>query len=90
MQFLLLDLGHVELGFDPKNEILRVYAYLGKARSPEMEWLAACLWRTLMHNLGGLSSHHRDLLDRADQAQVNLREWMDCALGKRDDRQIPG
>ncbi len=28
-QFLLLDLGHADLSFDPKNEILRVYAYLG-------------------------------------------------------------
>ncbi len=44
MQFLLLDLGHIDLGFDPKNEILRVYAYLGQERTPVKEWLAACLW----------------------------------------------
>ncbi len=90
MQFLLLDLGHIDLGFDPKNEILRVYAYLGEARSPEKQWLVACLWRTLMHNLGGLGSHHRELLDRANQAQLSVREWMDSALGKRADRQVPG
>ncbi len=46
-QFLLLDLGHVDLGFDPKNEILRVYAYLGEDRTPVKVWLAACLWYML-------------------------------------------
>ena len=30
MQFLLLDLGHVDLGFDARNNILRVYACLGE------------------------------------------------------------
>ena len=34
MQFLLLDLGHIDLGFDPKNEVLRTYAYLGDERTP--------------------------------------------------------
>ena len=43
MQWLLLDLGHIDLGFDPKNEILRAYAYLGD-KTPVKEWLAACLW----------------------------------------------
>ena len=90
MHFLLLDLGHVDLGFDPKNEILRVYAYLGEVRSPVQQWLVACLWRTLVHNLGGLSSHHRDLLDRADQLHVSIRGWMDGALGRRAQQQIPG
>ena len=80
MQFLLLDLGHIDLGFDPKSEILRVYAYLGEHRSPVQEWLAACLWRTLMHNLGGLSSHHQDILDRAHRVQVSVRQWMDDVL----------
>ncbi|MHC4463271.1 MAG: hypothetical protein ACYS30_17840 [Planctomycetota bacterium] len=28
LQFLLLDLGHIDLGFDPRNNILRVYACL--------------------------------------------------------------
>lgn len=82
MQFLLLDLGHVDLGSDPKNEILRVYAYLGGERSPTKEWLAACLWRTLTHNMGGLlnSGAHDALIGRAAQAGVSAREWMDSAL----------
>ncbi|MBN2380615.1 hypothetical protein JXM67_12510 [candidate division WOR-3 bacterium] len=34
MQFLLLDLGHIDLGLDIKNEVLRVYAHLGGDRTP--------------------------------------------------------
>lgn len=87
MQFLLLDLGHVELdlGFDPKNEILRVYAYLGEERTPLKEWLAACLWHSLayhsiMGNRAGLV-RHEDLLERAREAGISVREWMDSVLG---------
>ncbi|UCG49052.1 MAG: hypothetical protein JSU94_04565, partial [Phycisphaerales bacterium] len=66
LQFLLLDLGHIDLGFDPRNNILRVYAYLGEERTPVREWLVACLWYTLVHNQqGGLTgswtSSHTDL-----------------------------
>ena len=85
MQFLLLDLGHTDPGFDPKNEILRVYAYLGEERTRVKEWLAACLWHTLMYcpiggNPGGLVRHTR-LLKRAEKQGVTLRGWMDSALG---------
>ncbi len=82
MQFLLLDLGHIDLGFDPKNEILRVYAYLGEERTPVKEWLAACLWQNLMYsymdanNPAGLV-RHKNLLERAAQAGISPREWMD-------------
>ena len=84
MPFLLLDLGYLDLGFDPKNEILRVYAYLGEDRTPVKEWLAACLWHTLFYstiggNPGGLV-RHKDLLERAAAAGVSVREWMDLAL----------
>jgi hypothetical protein len=85
MQFLLLDLGHIDLGFDPRNEILRVYAYLGEERTPVKEWLAACLWHNLTYspidaaNPCGLI-RHKDLLDRAAQAGISLREWMDSQL----------
>ncbi|HUU16482.1 MAG TPA: hypothetical protein VMW72_04985 [Sedimentisphaerales bacterium] len=84
MQFLLLDLGHIDLGFDPKNEILRVYAYLGEERTPVKEWLAACLWHNLTYcpiagNPGGLV-RHKNLLERAAKAGISLREWMDSAL----------
>ncbi len=81
MQFLLLDLGHVDLGFDPKNEILRVYAYLGEESTPEKEWLAACLW----HNLAGGGNPrglviHESLLEHAKEAGISVREWMDSVL----------
>lgn len=86
MQFLLLDLGHVDIGFDPKNEILQVYAYLGEEKTQVKEWLAACLWHNLMYNSivgnpGGLI-RYKELLERAKQTGINLREWMDSVLGK--------
>jgi len=85
MQFLLLDLGHIDIGFEVKNEILRVYAYLGEKRTPVKEWLAACLWHNLMYsymdanNPAGLV-HHKELLKRAEQVGISFREWMDSAL----------
>jgi hypothetical protein len=86
MPFLLLELGHIDFGFDPKNEILRVYAYLGEERTAAKEWLAACLWHNLFNspiggNPGGLV-RHRNLLERAAKAGVSLREWMDSVLMK--------
>ncbi len=83
MQFLLLDLGHTDLGFDPKNEILRVYANLGADRTPVKKWLAACLWYNLMNapiggNPGGLVRHEK-LLERATSAGISLRDWRDSA-----------
>lgn len=86
MQLLLLDLGHIDLGFDPKNEILRVYAYLDGERTPVKEWLAACLWHNLMYSLidanypAGLV-RHKHLLEDAGKAGISLREWMDSVLG---------
>jgi hypothetical protein len=94
MQFLLLDLGHIDLGFEVKNEILRVYAYLGEKRTPVKEWLAACLWYNLTHSHmagypAGLDTmadysaglvHHKELLERAEQMGIRPREWMDSAL----------
>ncbi|NIP27626.1 MAG: hypothetical protein GWN67_24065 [Phycisphaerae bacterium] len=95
MQFLLIDLGHIDLGFDPKNEILRVYAYLGEKKTPVKEWLVACLWYTLTYNpMAGYSAgpdpmagypvglvQHKELLERAEQVGISPREWMDSALG---------
>ena len=84
VQFLLLDLGHVDLGFDPKNEILRVYAYLGEERTPVKEWLAACLWYNLSvgGNPRGVVIQER-LLERAEQLGISTREWMDSILGAK-------
>lgn len=84
MPFLLLDLGHLDFGFDPKNEILRVYAYLGEERTPVKVWLAGWLWHTLLYshiggNPGGLI-RHKNLLERADQVGISVREWMDGRL----------
>ncbi len=84
MQFFLLDLGHKDLGFDPKNEVLRVYAYLGEERTPVKEWLAACLWHNLSYNPidgnpGGLV-RHKNLFDLAIHVGISMREWMDKEL----------
>jgi len=81
MQFLLLDAGHIDLGFDVKNEILRVYAYLGEERSAIKKWLAGCLWYNLTHNEHGGLVRHKELLERAGKAGLSLREWMNSALG---------
>ena len=85
MQFLLLDLGHVDLGFEVKNEILRVYACLGEERTPVKEWLAACLWHNLMYsymdanNPAGLV-RHKNLLERTKEMGVSVREWIESVL----------
>ena len=80
-----MELGHKDLGFDPRNEVLRVYAYLGDERTPVKEWLAACLWHSLSYHYideehpCGLV-RHKDLLEHAAHAGVSGREWMDSAL----------
>jgi hypothetical protein len=87
MQFLLLDLGHVDLGFDPKNEVVRVYAYLGDEKTSEKEWLTACLWHNLAYapidraQPAGLM-RHPELQAHAAALGVNVREWMDSAVGR--------
>jgi hypothetical protein len=85
MQFVLLDLGHIDLGFELQNEILRVYAYLGEERTPVKEWLAACLWHNLMYsymdanNPAGLV-RHKNLLERTKEMGVSVREWIESVL----------
>jgi hypothetical protein len=85
MQFLLLDLGHVDLGFDPKNDILRVYAYLGADRTPVKRWLAACLWYKLVleppASLYRWGWRYKELLAKASREGVSVRTWMDNLLG---------
>jgi hypothetical protein len=81
--FLLLDLSYVDLGFDPRNEIVRAYAYLGEEKTPVKEWLAGCLW----HNLSGGGSPsgrviQQELNERALALGVSTREWMDSILRK--------
>jgi len=87
MQFVLLDLGHVDLGFNPRNEILRVYTYLGEEKTPVKEWLATSLWYTLAYHplLGdpvGLFHRHPELIQRASKVGIGVREWMDSVLKK--------
>ena len=85
MQFVLLDLGHVDLGFDPKSEILRVYSYLGGDRTAVKEWLAACLWYSLAYGkIGGLfaGDRHSELREQAASVGVNVREWMDSVVNR--------
>ncbi len=92
MQFLLLDLGHADLGFDPKSEIVKVYAYLGEERTLVREWLAACLWYSLYHNPhGGLQplsgnwhTGHGAILEEARQSDISARGWMDSKLKSAD------
>jgi hypothetical protein len=86
LQFLLLDLGHIDLGFDPRNNIVRVYACLGEERTPVREWLAACLWYNLVHNqhgglIGSFTSSHTDLIGQCKDKGVTVHEWMDSVLG---------
>lgn len=84
MQFLLLDLGHKDLGFNPKNEILRVYAYLSDDHRPVTRWLAASLWFTLAlmppASLYQWGWRHKDLLARATEQDVSIHTWMDTTL----------
>ena len=85
LQFLLLDLGHLDLGFDPKNEILRVYACLGEEVTDIKRWLAACLWYNLVHNqqgglIGSSAPSHTDLLQTCEAQGVVVHEWMDSVL----------
>jgi hypothetical protein len=86
LQFLLLDLGHRDLGFNPRNNIVRVYACLGEKRAPVKEWLAACLWYTLVHNqhgglIGSFTLSHTDLIEHCKDKGVTVDEWMNAALG---------
>lgn len=83
-QFLLLDLGHIDLGFNPTNEILRVYAYLGDKRTPVKKWLAACLWHTLTldwhSGLYQLGARHQELITNIETNGISVREWIDTML----------
>jgi hypothetical protein len=83
--FLLLDLAYVDLGCDPKNEILRVYAYLGEEHSPVKEWLAACLWKSLA-GVGSASGLliQKELNLRARGMGFSARQWIEARLLSRN------
>jgi hypothetical protein len=85
-QFLLLDLGYVDLGFNPANEVKRVYACLGEERTNAKEWLAACLWYKVTleppASLYKWGWRHKALLAKAAEKGISVREWMDSALSK--------
>jgi hypothetical protein len=78
MQFLLLDLGHTDLDFDPKNEIVRVYAQLGD-KTPTKEWLAGCLWHCLHTNVQGKHAECQAL----EVSGIGVRQWIDTKLKER-------
>jgi hypothetical protein len=80
MQFLLLDLGHIDLGFDPRDNILRVYACLGEEVTDVKRWLAACLWYNLVCNQQGGLISHTDLVQQCKDKGVTVHEWMDSSL----------
>ena len=82
MPFFLMDLGHKDLGFNPRNEVLRVYAHLGDERTPVKKWLVACLWHNLSYNPIDVNHYcglvrHKDLLEHATQVGISWRDWMD-------------
>jgi hypothetical protein len=83
MQCTLIDLGHMGLDVDPKNEILRVYAYLGD-RTPIKEWLAACMWYKVTFeppaSLYKWGWAYKDLTEHITQKGINLREWIDKVM----------
>lgn len=83
LQFLLLDLGHVDLGFDPRNNVLRVYACLGEEVTTVKEWLAACLWYNLVHNEQGGLVRHTDLIHLCEDKGVTVDEWMQSSVQSR-------
>jgi len=87
-QFLLLDLGYVDLGFNPANEVKRVFAYLGDARKPEQEWLAACLWYKVTleppASLYKWGWRHKALLAKAVERGISVRTWIDAAMQDGD------
>ncbi|MHC4423173.1 MAG: hypothetical protein ACYSWR_00685, partial [Planctomycetota bacterium] len=80
MQFLLLDLGHIDLGFDPRNNIVRVYACLGEEVTDIKQWLAACLWYNLVHNQQGGLIRHTDLIQQCKDKCITVDEWIYSAL----------
>lgn len=85
LQFLLLDLGHIDLGFDPRNNIVRVYACLGEEVTATKEWLAVCLWYNLVHNqhgglIGSFTLSHTDLIEQCKDKGVTVHESMDSVL----------
>lgn len=82
-EFLLLDLSYKNLGFDIKNEILRVYAYLGNNNNPTAKWLVASLWFMLTYGHASLLSsfsHHEDLIKKANNEGLNVCTWMNTIL----------
>jgi len=74
MQFLLLDLEHTDLGFNPRSKVLRVYKSLGQ-KTPVKEWLAATLWVALNGDAYG-----RAVFKRALELGISAEEWMDRQL----------
>ncbi|MBN2543980.1 hypothetical protein JXI42_14065 [bacterium] len=82
--FLLLDLEYIDAGFNPKNEILRVYAYLGNEKTLVKEWLVACLWVNLCYSYmptfpgspGLFGNAHRDFMKKMERIGLPVNEWM--------------
>ena len=80
MHFLLLDLGHVDLGFDPTSEVLRVFAWFGEERSAYKEYWAALLWFQLRYNRPAGLTAHDELLSHAASFGVSTDTFFDRAL----------
>jgi len=84
-QFLLLDLGYADLGFNPANEVKRVYAYLGKDRTPVKEWLAACVWyKVTLERAGKLDWLPNLTLSDVDTALLERRSRRDVRVQRQN------
>ena len=76
----------MDLGSDPKNEVVRVYAYPGEQRTPIKQWLSGCLWHGLTYSRleptypAGLV-RRKALLEHAAGLGLRVREWIDAAVG---------
>ncbi len=85
LDILLLDLGYLDLGFNPRNEISRVYAYLANNRNQIKEWLVGSMWHQLMFNEVNIPRtpgliNHKDMLELANKHSLNLFEWMESKM----------
>jgi hypothetical protein len=83
LQFLLLELGYIDLGCELRDELQRVYTYLGPERTPHKRWLAACLWKILSGagNPRALDDPHgfmvqADLAGRARAEGIHSNTWL--------------
>ncbi|MHA1339306.1 MAG: hypothetical protein ACTSO2_04895, partial [Promethearchaeota archaeon] len=96
MNFILLDLGYIDLNFDIKTPLMYIYESLGP-KTAVKQWLVACLWYNLCYNsMGGLENFdapmepkYKEIHEIANNYGLSWREWMDMALEQAKATEIP-